>query len=146
MLGAGLTDLIAREEALAAEVAKIERQRDDVRAQIIAQEREMLARGAPSPPHSKRPRTVASTPCEPKPWRHLDEVQAEIARKRAAGELLPFGAPDRTPRVCTPSRSPNPACAACVHAYALGRRSRMRARATSTLTRRYDARRHRRLL
>ena len=36
---------------------------------------------------------------EPKKWRYLHEVEAEVTANKAAGVLLPFGAPGRVPRV-----------------------------------------------
>jgi cytidyltransferase-like protein len=50
----------------------------------------------PEPKRACRPSADAHMP---KKWRHVSEVQAEFAEKRAAGKLLPFGAPGRVPRV-----------------------------------------------
>jgi len=36
---------------------------------------------------------------EPRPWCHLSEAQAEISSLRAAGKLVPFGDPNRVPRI-----------------------------------------------
>ena len=43
----------------------------------------------------------ASSATDPSKWQHLSEVQADVAKRRAAGQLLPFGASGRVPRVYT---------------------------------------------
>eukprot|EP00316_Scyphosphaera_apsteinii_P008736 CAMPEP_0119314484 /NCGR_PEP_ID=MMETSP1333-20130426/32898_1 /TAXON_ID=418940 /ORGANISM="Scyphosphaera apsteinii, Strain RCC1455" /LENGTH=476 /DNA_ID=CAMNT_0007319599 /DNA_START=226 /DNA_END=1656 /DNA_ORIENTATION=+ len=49
--------------------------------------------------NTQMPEQCLSTGREPKQWRALRDAQSEIAMLRAAGRLVPFGAPGRVPRV-----------------------------------------------
>ena len=95
-MASSLEDFLEKDAALAAEAERIGRKRADLQAQI-----QELRVGSSLPPDRKRLRSGPS-PCSPKPWKMLREVQAAVSAARAAGELLSFGAPGRRPRVCTP--------------------------------------------
>ena len=98
------TSLAARQQALRDEQraldeqsAKIRKRREQVAEELAHLE---AATDLEADEPSKRARIAATkSPLVPKTWRTLSEVKADVAARRAAGKILPFGAPGRVPRV-----------------------------------------------
>ena len=89
-----LEALLERHKELDAEAERVIRERDDLLVRIEV-ERERQAGGAAA----KRARRESSSSCEPIKHLLCSDVQADVAARRAAGKILPFGAPGRQPRV-----------------------------------------------
>ena len=99
-----LATLRERAAALDAEIAELRAKREQVATEVADVEALVSERGAQQQ-LAKRARQsddgdglmcARLAPCS---WRHLSEVQADVASRRAAGSLIPFGAPNRVPRV-----------------------------------------------
>ena len=96
------TALRDEQRALDAQAEKIRRQREQLATELaevegliaMADQSEGTSSAAKRARHEERPSTLA-----PKSWKMLDEVVAHVSAQRAAGKLLPFGAPGRVPRV-----------------------------------------------
>ena len=111
-----MSELALRQQALRDEQrgldeqsARLRRRREQV-AQELAELDAIVASSASSrtsdqrevsegTPKRARVEPNKREPVAPKKWRTLAQVQADVVRRRAAGELLPFGAPGRVPRV-----------------------------------------------
>ena len=85
-------ELRAQQESISARLAKVEQK-------IAASSREQKI--AASSREAKRPRITSptNTAPQPKPYMLWPEAAAEVAARRAAGQILPIGAPGRVPRV-----------------------------------------------
>ena len=99
-----LATLRERAATLDAEIAELRAKREQVATEVADVEALVSERGAQQQ-LAKRARQsddgdglmcARLAPCS---WRHLSEVQADVASRRAAGSLIPFGAPNRVPRV-----------------------------------------------
>ncbi|KAL3902692.1 MAG: hypothetical protein SGPRY_011960, partial [Prymnesium sp.] len=94
-----LASLLAHERELSAQAERIDAERAALRSRILAsQPASPLSPSLLSQPH----------PALLTRWRPLSEVQAEVMAMREAGELVPFGAPNRRPRVCASMPWPLP--------------------------------------
>ena len=89
--------------ALEADVLRLRTQRDEVTATLAYKEAKLRAayeeRELPAGKRLRIKGPLAGSQTERRPWRRLPEVQQEFAELRAAGKLVPFGAPGRVPRV-----------------------------------------------
>ena len=98
------SSLLARQHALRDEQRALDEQAARIRRrrEQLADELEQLQSAVDSAePAEKRARITAAhaSPLAPKTWRTLAELEADVAARRAAGTILPFGAPGRVPRV-----------------------------------------------
>ena len=89
-----LRDRLRELDERAAEVA---RERAHCATKLAKAELEITSDG----PDAQRLRVVSESrpPIEPRRWRNLHEVQAEVATKRTMGSVISFDAPNRVPRV-----------------------------------------------
>ena len=87
-----LAAMIDQQTKLDEEMERLQRQRESLQAQIECERNEQQ-----SAPSAKRARSESA--CTPHKWVQCSEVQADVVVRRAAGQILPFGAPGRKPRV-----------------------------------------------
>ena len=94
MLAHRANDLQDQIKEIDLEAARLRRQREEAVAELADVEVAVQASSTKWPRPAPAPRDM-----EPRRWQLCSEVQADVAAKRAVGQLLSYGAPGRVPRV-----------------------------------------------